>query len=316
MKWGPQVTKVRAEFFERRDDWNSIVVVSGHLAVVLAPVFAAAYFGSWTWLLAGYLWFAVTQNGVTNLLHETAHRLVFRSRKWSDLLGHWILAPFFLTNFELYRRRHWVHHNHAGTEDDTKDTYLMEFNSVMGFVGFVLRCITGIEAVRRFTTTLKENQFVKPLKKEEVQNGVISIVVFHSVFCGALLVLALIGTHGDFIGAVESSIFAYGFVYLYGMSSGTILLSTLRAIAEHQIVGEADQTVGKAAIRNLTPTVVTRVLFGSYGFCEHGTHHAYPSIPYYHLRTATKSLSQAFENLHNGPSYWGILAKTIRQPTT
>jgi fatty acid desaturase len=306
------VSKVQAEFLERRDDWSSIVLVSGHLALVLVPVFVAAYFGSWTWLLAGYLWFAVTQNGVTNLLHEAAHRLVFRNGRWSDFLGHWILAPFFLTNFELYRRRHWVHHNHAGTEDDTKGTYLVEFNNVVGFLGFVFRCIVGIEAVRRFTTTLKENQLVKPLTKEQVRDGLISIVVFQSVFSGALLALALIGTDGAFLAAVKNSVLAYCLVYLYGMSSGTILLSTLRAIAEHQIVAEVDQTVGKAALRNLAPTAMTRMLFGAYGFCEHGTHHAHPSIPYYNLPTATKTLSQTYVNLHYGPSYWGILAKTIR----
>ena len=107
---------------------------------------------------------------------------------------------------------------------------------------------------------------------------------------------------------------AYVIVYIYGMMTWTILLSTLRAVAEHQIVqGESNAAhIGdNAAIRNLAPTPATRALFGSYGFCEHGTHHSFPAIPYYNLPQATRALSRDDTTLKYGPSYWGVIAQTV-----
>ena len=97
------------------------------------------------------------------------------------------------------------------------------------------------------------------------------------------------------------------------MASWTIFLSTLRAVAEHQIVPEAPRIVGQAAIRNLKPTAITRSLLGSYGFCEHGTHHAYPTIPCYNLKAATGAFSTDDPLLVYGPSYWGVIARATRR---
>jgi fatty acid desaturase len=103
-------------------------------------------------------------------------------------------------------------------------------------------------------------------------------------------------------------------VYLYGMMSLTIFLSTLRAIAEHQIVKGDMQTEGNASIRNMRPTLATRLLFGSHGFCEHGTHHAYPVIPYYNLPEATRQFAETRPNMAYGKSYWGVLARNFKMP--
>jgi fatty acid desaturase len=301
------------EFMHRRDNWRSIAAVAGHLALVFAPVFLAAYFGSWPWFVAGYIWFGLTQNGVANLMHEAAHRMVFSDSKWSDLLGRWVLAPFFLTNFELYRRRHWVHHKMVGTADDTKETYLIEFRGIKGLIAFALRCLVGVEAARRFAVTLKENEFVTPLTGKEKREGFVSLLTFHAIFAVALFVTALLGRQGDFSAAVIQAALAYVVIYIYGMASCTIFLSTLRAVAEHQIVLEDPHVVGHAAIRNLRPTPITRALLGSYGFCEHGTHHAYPAIPYYNLEAATGALSADDPLLLYGPSYWAVIARTTHR---
>lgn len=302
------------QFMQRRSDLISVGVVGAHLTFVLAPVFAAAYWGSLAWLLAGYLWFGLTQNSIANLMHEAAHRMVFHKPRWSDALGHGILAPFFLTDFERYRRRHWVHHCHTGTKDDTKEAYLIEVRGVIGLLSFVARCLIGLEAVRRFTGSLKKNEHVAPLTSVEARRGLVCLVVFQAVLAGALFLTALWASNGQFFQAVLQSLLAYGVVYIYGMMTWTILLSTLRAIAEHQIVPGDESAVepgSKAAIRNLAPTLISRALLGSYGFCEHGTHHTYPTVPYYRLTSATATLSTTNPALAYGSSYWGVLARAI-----
>jgi fatty acid desaturase len=245
-------------------------------------------------------------------MHETAHRLVFRQNAWSDVLGRRILAPFFLTSFELYRRRHWVHHSQTGNEHDTKTTYLIRCEGGTGLAIFAMRCLFGIEAFHRFLNTQKENSFVKPLSAREKTDAFLSLAIFHLVFGSITLLTAWIGAGGNWSLALMNAVLAYGLVYIYGMMSLTIFLSTLRAIAEHQIVGDDVETQGNASIRNMRPTFLSRFLFGSYGFCEHGTHHAYPVIPHYNLPDATLAFAEKKAELSYGKSYWGVLAGALR----
>ena len=295
----------------RRSDFHSVMHVGGYLAFVFAPVFLAAYIGNWPSYAIGFIWFGLSQNGVANLMHEAAHRLLFHQGKWSDVLGHRVLAPFFLTNFELYRRRHWVHHNHIGTEHDTKTIYTMMFGGIASFLAFAARCAFGIEAVKRFANTQQENKFVKPLTGEQKKQGLLNLVTFHVLFAIALLLVAYGGSGGDWQQTIIRAGLAYGVVYIYAMATMTILLSTLRSIAEHQIVGPADVTQGHASLRNMRPTLATRFLFGSYGFCEHATHHEHPTIPYYNLRQATQELAKDEPELACGPTYGGVIMRAV-----
>jgi fatty acid desaturase len=298
-------------FIQRRHDARSMGVVVVHLTVVMAPVFIAATTGTWQALVICYLWFGLTQNGIANLMHEAAHRMIFRKARWSDVLGQRILAPFFLTNFELYRRRHWVHHRHAGMEHDTKETYLTNMVEYWGLLVFVVRCFAGIEAVRRFAATLRENKFVAPLSPKERKEGFVNIILFHLVLGLSLFTVSIFSSRGSIVIAFSHTAIAYCVVYVYGMMSLTILLSTLRAVAEHQIVANSIEIHGAAAIRNLSPTMISRALFGSYGFCEHGTHHSYPTIPYYNLSKATLDFSASRPALRYGPSYWGVISQAL-----
>jgi fatty acid desaturase len=297
----------------RRSDWISVPDVVLHLGFVFAPVFLAAYFGGWS-ILLGFLWFGLSQNSVANLMHETAHRLVFRSNNWSDVLGHRILAPSFLTSFELYRRRHWVHHSQTGNEHDTKTTYLIRREGIGSLILFAARCLIGLEALQRFLNTQKANEFVKPLSAQEGKDALLSLVAFQGLFALAVLGVAYVGAGGDWLRAFVHAALAYGLVYLYGMMSLTIFLSTLRAIAEHQIVDDDVPTEGNASIRNMRPTLGTRILFGSHGFCEHGTHHAYPVIPHYNLPEATRQFADSRPNMAYGKSYWGVLSRALKVP--
>jgi fatty acid desaturase len=42
--------------------------------------------------------------------HEAAHRLLFSSRRWNDLIGRWFLSYPAFVPFDLYRRSHFAHH--------------------------------------------------------------------------------------------------------------------------------------------------------------------------------------------------------------
>lgn len=44
------------------------------------------------------------------LMHEAAHRLLFRNKRWNDFVGRWFLGYPALAPIDLYRRGHMAHH--------------------------------------------------------------------------------------------------------------------------------------------------------------------------------------------------------------
>src|SRR5580693_3126894 len=95
--------------FPKRADTVSFVAVALHVAIVIAPIYVAAYLGPSFYWIALWIWFGALMNGLLNLMHECAHYHVFRARGGSDILGRWVLGPLAATNFDAYRARHWKH---------------------------------------------------------------------------------------------------------------------------------------------------------------------------------------------------------------
>jgi fatty acid desaturase len=52
------------------------------------------------------------------LMHEAAHRLLFRNRKLNDWVGRWLLAYPSFTPIDLYRRGHMAHHREEFGPDE------------------------------------------------------------------------------------------------------------------------------------------------------------------------------------------------------
>lgn len=288
----------------RRADFVSAAVVLFHLGFAAVPIYAAAVLGPSLWTILLWLWLGVALNGLVNLLHEAAHRHVFGSAAANELLGLWILGPLFLTDFAAYRASHWTHHREVGRAGDTKDAYLVSVAGWAGarFVGWVL---AGGEALRKFRHATKAAR--------QVASGpmpVVRLLIFHSGLAGTLFIVAWLSAQTP-MDAVIAFTVAYGFVYLYGMATWTILLAALRAIAEHQRLGPDDALVGRAALRNLRCGPLARLIFGCYGFAEHATHHRWPNVPSYRLGQLTRERGVNDPTLLARETYWQVLRRAV-----
>ncbi len=294
-------------YFERRSDALSVVCVGSHIALVFAPVFASAFAGpQWWWVLA-WVFVGFGMNGLLNLMHESAHALVFRNKRPSEFLGRHVLAPLVFADFDGYKARHWQHHRCLGVEGETKDTYLIDIRGARILRLFV-RCLCGIEALGKFTgqsTALVESQ-----GQDVRRHWLVRVAVTQGILISALLLTAL-GGQRSLAEAVLSAAAAYGFVYLYALMSLTIFAAALRAIAEHQLHGESD-VQGYAALRNFKCNFITRFLMGAYGFGEHETHHMHPGIPDYHLPAATARLAVEQTSLIPKSGYFTTLFRIIQ----
>jgi fatty acid desaturase len=295
--------------YPKRSDGVSLGIAASHIAFVLTPIYLAAAVQSVPLLICLWLWFGVSMNGLLNLMHECAHYHVFNARRGSDLLGRWILAPLMATDFDGYRALHWAHHRDLGGAGDPKYSYSVDVRR-WRLALFVASCLVGMEAFRKF---FYQQQYREGMSGSRSWRWILRVVVVHGV-----LFISLVGT-ASWMGATDARValargmVAYAFVYLYGLIALTLLFATLRAIAEHQAGPDGPITAGRAALRNLRCGPVGRMIFGSYGFAEHATHHWQPAIPYYHLQKATDTLAAGDTHFAPRRGYWVTLTAQVVQ---
>jgi fatty acid desaturase len=296
---------MNAEYFAKRSDAASLAVVTAHALLVVSPIYLAAAFGPAWHTPLFLLFFGLSMNGILNLMHECAHILVFKERRWSDRLGRWFIAPFVFADFDGYRDRHWAHHKHIGEAGDTKDTYLIDIRGA-GLLRAFLRCILMIEAASKFL-----RQAPRDGSRPASNAWLLRVTLLQALFGSSLLATAWIATQGNWRNTIVNTAVAYGFVYLYGLMSVTVFMAMLRAIAEHQQFPDGSAQTGHAALRNFTCGPLSRYLMGAYGFGEHYTHHRVPGIPYYLLPAATDDLAAAEPSMRPGKDYFAVLADIV-----
>lgn len=279
--------------FRKRSDAKSWLIVTSHISLVMGAVFLAVWIGTSWWWIGLWLWFGLLMSGLLNLMHECAHYHVFQDRKGSDWLGHWVLAPLLLADFDGYRERHWKHHTHLGIDGDTKDAYLVDVRG-FGLFRLLLQCLTLHTALGRFGKQLQPGDLEKVKRRDWMKRTVVVQVVF---LASLLIVAGPMAGRNLWPSGLMAAGLAYGLIYGYGLASLTVYAATLRAIAEHQIeVGQSSET-GRAALRNFQCGPVSWLIFGAYGFAEHATHHREPALAYYHLQRATEYLATTDHDL-------------------
>jgi len=276
--------------YSKRSDFRSSLSVVGHLALVVSPLALAAFVGPRWWWIVMWIAFGFLMNGLLNLMHECAHYHVFMDRQGSDFLGRWILGPLAIADFDGYRWRHWKHHTNFGIDGDPKDAYLVDIRGSR-LVVFFLRCLALNEAVRKLRHAsnqgeAREKTTIAPFA------WLARTAAFQAVFFGFLLVVAGPAAGRAWPQAFFVVMLVYGVIYIYGLGSLTVFAATLRAVAEHQLEAKQVPSSKRGTLRNFKCGPVARLIFGAYGFAEHGTHHVEPSLPYYHLPAATEELAK------------------------
>src|SRR5262245_37521756 len=91
------------------------------------------------------------QLGMAIIMHEAAHRTLFRNRAWNDRCANWLAAYPVYLSLELYRPYHLQHHARTGTEEDP-DVGLARGWPVSraSMRRKIIRDLTGITGIKRF----------------------------------------------------------------------------------------------------------------------------------------------------------------------
>src|SRR3954471_7696977 len=99
-----------------RDEMRRIPTVRNAFAVLflyaqtIGIIVAAVWIDNWlVWALA-FLLMGRTHAQFAALMHEAAHRMLFRNKAVNDWVGRWLLGFPSFTPIDLYRRGHMNHH--------------------------------------------------------------------------------------------------------------------------------------------------------------------------------------------------------------
>lgn len=278
---------------QKRSDLISSLIILANLIFVLAPVFLSAALPLGWYDIFFWIWFGITANSLTLLLHELSHLLAFRNKNWSAILGIWFLGPLLFTDFRIYQARHWIHHKLLGDVQDTKKTYLCSIDGKNGLYLLVrILFLSGaFTAMARQIFQLKNYSDLKDVENKIPEFHLIPLVIFQLLFSTAIFFLSYSGDK-SILNNILHWLVSYVFIYLYGLASLTVLMAHVRAIAEHgQGISESGRKVGLCTLRTMKVNLITRFLFGSYGFADHAAHHLYPGYPSYLLPAVTKKLA-------------------------
>jgi len=79
-------------------------------AQTVAIIVAAVHFDNWFVWIAAFLLMGRAHAQIAALMHEAAHRLLFRNRNVNDFVGRWFLGFPAFTPIDSYRRAHMAHH--------------------------------------------------------------------------------------------------------------------------------------------------------------------------------------------------------------
>jgi fatty acid desaturase len=87
---------------------NALSVAGVHVQTI-ALMAIAVRLGPITWIPV-FLLMGRAHAQFASLMHESAHRLLFRNRRANDVVGRWLIGYPAFTNTDAYRRVHMAHH--------------------------------------------------------------------------------------------------------------------------------------------------------------------------------------------------------------
>lgn len=239
------------------------------------------------------------QLGLAILMHDAAHRLLFANPKLNDLVGTYLCGAPVGASLALYRPYHLSHHRHTQTEQDPDLVLSAPFPITRrSFRRKMVRDLSGVTGYQRraaqFRMAMGSARGLLPRLR--------ALWRAERAFLVSNLMLLLLLTAVGYT-------WLYFVLWLLPLLTWYQLISRLRNIAEHAVVGPANDP-----LRNTRTTLagpLMRLFVAPYWVNYHLEHHLFVCTPCWKLPQAHKILRAKglLPCMEVGTSYFEVIRK-------
>lgn len=253
---------VRADV-RRIPSWrNALSVVSVWVQTIALVVFAV-WAGPWSWLPV-FVLMGRAHAQFASLMHEAAHRLLFRNKTLNDQVGRWLIGYPAFTNTDAYRRVHMAHHREEfGPDEPDIALYANYPISRASFQRKLMRDAMGRTGLRLLRDQLRG--ITSPV--EVVRRTLIKILAVQAVLVATSIALGVW--------------WVYPLFWLAPYLTVWRVINRLRSVAEHGgLTASKDRRV---ATHSVTQHWLPRFFLVPFNIGYHLSHHVDAGVPFRNL---------------------------------
>jgi fatty acid desaturase len=265
--------------------WLTLLVNYGLIAASMALV---AYVPNALTVVVALCIIGTRQLGFAVVMHESAHRTLFKNRRLNDFVGNWLAGYPIYLSADMYRVHHLEHHAKTWTEEDPDLGLATGFPvSKASMTRKVMRDLFGVTGLKQLIGT--SYLITKVVRGEQVDAGTLPLRLERAAavrMVGGTLITNLI---------LLGVLWALGHPMLYLLWVGAWLttnklVARMRSIAEHAMVPDPTDPIGQT--RTVRAGWLERLLIAPNCVQYHLEHHLLMTVPHYNLPKFHEMLRQ------------------------
>ncbi|WP_090139903.1 fatty acid desaturase family protein [Limnohabitans sp. DM1] len=295
----PSLNPEQDAYLRERSDWmGAYLVLHAWSVIALAMAFFIAWPNPLSFVVAVVV-IGGRQLGLAILMHDAAHRALFKNARLNDSLGAFLCGWPVGASLTLYRPYHLSHHRHTQQAEDPDLILSAPFPiSKQSFWRKMRRDILGITGYQRRMEFFRMEMGDSPSRWQCMKNLFAAEKYF---FLSNLAIFAVTAAAGVW--------WAYFALWLLPLLTWYQVISRVRNIAEHAVVGDNNDR-----LRNTRTTIANwgmRMVLAPYWVNYHLEHHLFVFTPCWKLRAAHRMLmAQGFgPRMELAPGYLAVLRK-------
>ncbi len=269
-RWLDALTREEIQDLRQMNDWHSWASLLTNWGLVFASFAMVAYLPNPLTILLALAVIGTRQLGLSVLMHEAAHRTLFKKRAVNDFVGNWLCAYPVWSDLGPYRRYHLQHHAKNWTAEDPDLNLATPFPVTWASMRRkIWRDLSGQTAWKRVKYTLRRDlggMNVQQFGSNRGWRNLRGVATTNLVLLGALAACGHAALYLLWLGAWFTT---------------HHLVVRLRSIAEHAMIPDPNDP-----LNNTRTTLVRwweRLLIAPNCVNYHLEHHLVMTVPHYNL---------------------------------
>ena len=273
--WREALNRAEIQDLLQARDLRSWLSIGCNAALVLASFALVAAWPNPPTILAALFVIGSRQLACAAIMHDAAHRALFRNRALNDWAGSWLGAYPIWSDLHRYRPYHLQHHAKTGSPEDPDIGLVRPFPiTTKSFWRKVWRDLSG-QTGRKFAKASWGRTFGRYHTDPEARRAARGVAISNLVLLG---ILTAFGRPELFL------------LWVVAWLTTNTLVTRIRAIAEHAVTPNADDPLQNT--RTVLASWWERLLIAPNRLNYHLEHHLLMTVPHYNLPRMHRLLRQ------------------------